>query len=269
MTPPSTRAIRRQIRMGNLGAIATPAQGNRWEEGWWWCADNGIFTGRYPGDEKYLAWLSRMKPFAPWCLFAVAPDVVANAFATANRCYDMLSRIRDLGYPAAFAAQDYAEFCPYWNWEDLDCLFIGGSTPWKLSPAAANLARVADSILKHVHMGRVNSWRRYRYAHEVAQVHTVDGTFLTRAPDKLLPRVLAWREAILNAPASASPPLLASEDYDPWDGGYDRPRMRRRRLRSTTRRPPRTTRRTRAMAGQLDLFEVNAGLGIWRPTRRL
>ncbi|WP_329431299.1 hypothetical protein OG339_47900 (plasmid) [Streptosporangium sp. NBC_01495] len=106
MTPPSTPRIRHQIRAGRLGAIATPRQGNRLHEGWWWCADNGVFTGAYPGDEEFLVWLRSLRHLAPWCLFAVAPDVVGNHFATWNRSYDMLQRIRDLGFPAAFVGQN-------------------------------------------------------------------------------------------------------------------------------------------------------------------
>jgi hypothetical protein len=135
MTPPSTPAIRRHIAAGRLGAIATPAQGNRLQEGWWWCADNGVYGGAYPGDGEYLAWLRRLRPFAGRCLFAAAPDVVGSHPATWRRSYDMLQRIRDLGYPAALVGQDLMEFCGLWDWQDFDVLFLGGSTQWKLSPA--------------------------------------------------------------------------------------------------------------------------------------
>ncbi|MEU4703358.1 hypothetical protein [Nonomuraea dietziae] len=87
-----------------------------------------------------------------------------------------------------------------------------------MSPAAANLARVARSIDKWVHMGRVNSGRRYRYAHEVTEACSVDGTYLTRGPDKLLPNALAWRRAALT-----EMPAFTAQDYafDPYDGCYD------------------------------------------------
>ena len=78
MTPPSTEPIREQIRAGVLGAITTPGQGNRLEEGWWWCADNAVFGDNYPGDKEFLAWLKSLRRFADRCLFAVAPDVVGD-----------------------------------------------------------------------------------------------------------------------------------------------------------------------------------------------
>lgn len=218
MTPPSTASIREHIRAEQLGAIVTPAQGNKLEEGWWWCADNGVFGDAYPGDDEFLAWLRTLRPFADRCLFAVAPDVVADFEATWRRSYDMLQRIRDLGFPAALVAQDRMEISDAWDWPDFDALFVGGSTAWKLSPAAANLARCARSIGHIVHLARVSSLRRYRHAHDVCHADSVDGTYLTNAPDKLLPDVLGWRRAMLN-----SEPAFNVVDYnhDPWDGAYD------------------------------------------------
>jgi hypothetical protein len=45
-----------------------------------------------------------------------------------------------------------------------------------------------------VHMGRVNSWRRYSYAAGLG-IDSVDGTLLAHGPDLHLPRVLAWQRA--------------------------------------------------------------------------
>ena len=58
-------------------------------------------TNSYPGDTKYLAWLSARIAHAPRCAFATAPDVVGNGAATLARSLPMLERIRALGYPAA------------------------------------------------------------------------------------------------------------------------------------------------------------------------
>ncbi len=109
----------------------------------WWAADSGIFGSNYVGDEAYMRWLTDRAEHADRCLFATAPDVVGNAFDSVSRSYPFLQRIRDMGYPVALVAQDYMEFCPYWDWDDFDCFFVGGSTSWKLSPAAAVLARAA------------------------------------------------------------------------------------------------------------------------------
>lgn len=181
--------------------IATPAQGNRIDPSYpYFCVDNGVYTGRYPGDREYLGWLRTLRPHADRCLFVVAPDVVGDHFATLARSRDMLGRIRDLGFPVAFVAQDFMEYDTWEPWSDIDCLFLGGSTEWKLGPAAANIAAVASSVGLWVHMGRVNSSRRYLYAQSIG-CHSVDGTHLTKAPDENLPRILSWARSASRAPS--------------------------------------------------------------------
>jgi hypothetical protein len=120
----------------------------------------------------------------------VAPDVVPDAAATLERSLPWLPRIRALGMPAALVAQNGQESLPV-PWSEFDCLFIGGDTAWKLGAAARELAGEAKARGKWVHMGRVNSERRIRYAAAIG-CDSVDGTYLRFGPDRLLPDVLAW-----------------------------------------------------------------------------
>ena len=175
------------MRDGLLGAIATPAQGNRIDGMPAWAADNGCFGSGFPGDVEFLAWLARM-PSPGTCWLAVAPDVVGDAAATLKRSAPFLPVIRGLGYPVAFAAQDGLEDLPV-PWDEFDVLFLGGSTKWKLGAAARALTAEARVKGKGVHMGRVNSLRRYRYA-EAIGCTSVDGTYLVFGPDENLPKLL-------------------------------------------------------------------------------
>ncbi|MFG1709153.1 hypothetical protein ACFLIM_38775 [Nonomuraea sp. M3C6] len=224
LAPPSTPSIRAEIAAGRLGAILNPASGNRLPDVGLFGVDNAVYGGRYPGNRKYLKYLERFVPYADRCLFVTAPDEVGDAFATVARSRPMLKEIRAMGLPAALVAQDYMEFCPGWDWDDFDCLFIGGSTEWKLSDAAANLGIVANSIGLWTHVGRVNSLLRYRL---VDWARSVDGTYLQRAgPDRGLPTVLGWCDALLKGddqpPGLFDPPPPPNPDQlDPWDGGYD------------------------------------------------
>lgn len=187
---PSTPGVRVAMSAGLIDCIETPKQGNRPVDGAVWCADNGCFGKGYPGDTEWFAWLEANAHRADSCVFAVAPDVVGDAAATLTRSAPWLPRIRDLGYPAALVAQDGLESLPV-PWDDFDCLFIGGSTGWKLGPHARRLAGEARSRGKWVHMGRVNSERRFRYAQTIG-CHSVDGTYLTYAPDTNVHHVLSW-----------------------------------------------------------------------------
>lgn len=188
---PCTPAVREAMAGGELAAIITPAQGNRLpSDAVLWAADNGCFGAGYPGDAAWLAWLARNQEHAHRCLWATAPDVVADAAATLVRSTPHLPSIRTLGYPAAFVAQDGLEHLAV-PWESFDVLFIGGSTAWKLGPATAALAAEARRRGKRVHMGRVNSRRRWTYAEHIG-CDSVDGTFLTFGPDVNLPELQSW-----------------------------------------------------------------------------
>jgi hypothetical protein len=95
-------------------------------------------------------------------------------------------------------AQDGLESLPV-PWGDFDALFIGGTTGWKLGPHAREIAAEAKRRGKWVHMGRVNSERRCRYAAAIG-CDSVDGTKLVFGPDVNLPQVLAWARLSDHAP---------------------------------------------------------------------
>jgi hypothetical protein len=178
------------MRGGLLGQIVTPAAGNRLLDGVDWIADNSIFGDKYPGDAEYLGWLDRYADRADRCAFAVAPDVVCDADATLARSLPLLAPIRARAGRVAYVAQNgaTADSLP---WHLFDVLFLGGDTEWKLGPAARALVDAARRLGRAVHMGRVNSLRRLRYADAIG-CHTADGTYLAFGPTRNLPSLLAW-----------------------------------------------------------------------------
>lgn len=197
--PTGSDAVARAQAEQLLGYIDTPAQGNDRPAGVRWCADNGCFGTGYPGDAAWLEWLTANAGDAPRCDFAVAPDVVGDAAATDARSAPFLPMIRELGYRAAYVAQDGLERREV-PWSSFDVLFLGGSTSWKLGPHAERLTRAARARGLPVHMGRVNTARRYRYAAAIGCT-SADGTTLTYGPDKNLAVVLGWLERHHRQPA--------------------------------------------------------------------
>ena len=190
----SSPQVREAMSTGQIGMLATPAEGRSPADIAYWAADNGCFGKGYPGDVEWLAWLRRHAEHAPRCLFATAPDVVGDAAATLARSAPHLPAIRGLGYPAALVAQDGLEHLPV-PWDTFDVLFIGGTTAWKLGAAARRLTAQAKARGKAVHMGRVNSAHRYAYASLIG-CDSADGTFLVFAPDHNLARVRRWPDAL-------------------------------------------------------------------------
>lgn len=190
---PCGPAVITAMQAEEIGYIDTPAQGNKRPEGVTWCADNGAFSDRWDA-ETWWRFLVDNAAAAASCLFAVAPDVVCDAAATLQRSLPWLPKIRALGYPVAFVAQDGQESLPV-PWGQLDCLFIGGTTEWKLGHHARTLVAEAKARGKWVHMGRVNSRRRYQYA-EAIGCDSCDGTYLTFGPDTNLPKLLGWTREV-------------------------------------------------------------------------
>lgn len=197
--PTSSKRVHDAMRNNQLGFIDTPLQGNRRIEGVTWIADNGCFNDKTFNETKWWQWLVDNAIEASHCLFATAPDVVGDAAATLVRSLPWLPKIRQLGYRAAFVAQDGQEDLPV-PWDEFDALFIGGTTDWKLGPHARDLVAEAKRRGMHVHMGRVNSLRRFQYA-EAIGCDSVDGTFLTFGPETNLPRLTHWIDVVASQDA--------------------------------------------------------------------
>lgn len=187
---PNSPKAREAMTAGLIDCITTPGGGSRQPEDVPWCADNGCFGKGFTTDAAWFAWLTNRAHSAASCTFAVAPDVVGDAEATLVRSLPWLPAIRALGYPAAFVAQDGLEHLEV-PWDAFDVLFIGGTTAWKLGPHARTLTAQAKARGKWVHMGRVNSEKRFRYAAAIG-CDSADGTFLAFGPDVNLPRLMAW-----------------------------------------------------------------------------
>lgn len=183
-------AAKELVAKGLVGFISSPRSSDIIKPGITWCADNACFGGRYQGDRWYLNWLMRQRRIRQWCKFVTAPDVVGNARATLVRSLPMLGRIRGLGFPVAFVAQDGAENIEM-PWDEFDVLFLGGTTEFKLGHVARRLTKQALELDKPVHMGRVNTLKRMRYASSIGCA-SVDGTHLAFNPTEGVDEFSRW-----------------------------------------------------------------------------
>jgi hypothetical protein len=175
--------------------MRTPNIGNTYRGGVW-AADSGCFNAAtYLGDAAYLDWLNQ-QPRGE-CLFATCPDVVGDATATREKAW-VLGEIRHLGFESAYVLQD-GETVDGVPWDDLDWVFIGGTTEWKLGATVRDLVGEAKKRGKLVHMGRVNSWRRTHYAALIG-CDSVDGTYLAFGPDVNRPKLDRWMRRIREQP---------------------------------------------------------------------
>lgn len=136
--------------------------------------DNGAFA-RFE-RKAFLALLEREFPARKQCLFLAVPDVVSSARRTLETFETW--RYKLSGWPLALVMQDGQEDLNI-PWDGIEAVFIGGSTSWKLSKAAADCVRAAKIIGKWVHAGRVNTPARFEYFEELG-ADSIDGTGLSR-----------------------------------------------------------------------------------------
>lgn len=176
---------------GRMGLLQTPGARYNLNNVAVWALDNGCYTNKYPGDEAYLRLLNYWGEHQPRCLFVAVPDVVGDGVATLEMFPTMAARIRSAGWPVALVGQDGMEHMTL-PWDDMDWLFIGGSTDWKLGrPGAAALIRQAQERGKSVHVGRVNSARRFRRFATLG-CDTADGTHIAFLPRARAMQVRGW-----------------------------------------------------------------------------
>lgn len=171
-----------------------------------WIGDNGGFTGASRGLGSYFAWLAHQELYLDTCVFVTAPDVLCNARATVKLSRRAMPGIRALGYKVALVAQNGLEDMSV-PWDEFDAFFIGGDTEWKLGPEARILSAEAKIRGKWLHMGRVNSLKRMRYAHDVLRCDSVDGTKLKFAPDHNLVQLLDYMGRVENEKPPSCRPL--------------------------------------------------------------
>ena len=197
-----------RIAPAEFGYIASPAGqiGVRHLTRVWGC-DNQVFTKKFD-PVKFFRWLRFAKPYRETCKFVVAPDVVGDCTATLRQYEHFAGAIRALGYPVAFAAQDGQESYPLPI--DYDCLFVGGSTGWKLSPASIGLIRHAQTCGKWIHVGRVNGLRRIGHCLELG-VDSVDGTHPCFEPDVAFRNIHHWMRQGVIFSALPLPEMMEDE----------------------------------------------------------
>ncbi len=137
----STASLARYPDRRRFGFLMTPGAGNAptvaADLGIPMAADNGAFSGF--DEHEFRLMLAKLQR-APSVEWVAAPDVVCDWRATAALFAEWSDRIREMGLPVAYVAQDGQ---PANELPECECVFLGGSTEWKLSPDAAAIADAA------------------------------------------------------------------------------------------------------------------------------
>ena len=154
-----------------------------------WACDNDCFHGFKP--EPYLRMLETVRG-RTGCVFVTAPDVLENWTETRTLFDTWQPVIKAHHLPVAVVLQDGVTHHDI-PWTDIDSVFIGGSTTFKLSRRTASFSGYARAMGLWVHMGRVNSLRRYNYASDIG-CHSVDGSTFSWYPDEGMRILDRWQQ---------------------------------------------------------------------------
>lgn len=141
---------------GRIGWLLSPRGWRRPHRWMRFAGDNDAFRAHIlnvPWDEEaYLKMLASIVLCGMAPLWLLVPDVVADRDATIARWNEWAPRLRQYGWPLAFAVQDGMTQADVPA--DAEVVFVGGTTEWKWATVwewCSNNARV--------HVGRVNSYR--------------------------------------------------------------------------------------------------------------
>lgn len=141
--------------------------------------DNGAFSGLR--EKQFFSMLKRYEHLKEDCLFVAVPDKVGDCVTTLEMWHHFAPMCGD--YPKAFVAQDGCKEIP----DNAQALFIGGTDLFKESYDAIYLVYLALEMGLHVHIGRVNTFPRFKLYHEIG-AHTCDGSGVSRY-DHMLPNI--------------------------------------------------------------------------------
>lgn len=158
-----------------------------------WAADNDAYSDwNEPRFRRMLDTISGL----PNCLFVTAPDIVGDHYLTLRRFRFWEVEIHGHGLPVAFVAQNGVSVDTV-PWNDCQAVFIGGDDTFKLGPDARAIAKATKTRGHWLHIGRVNSLRRMRYAHALG-ADSIDGTCFSRWSHTHLPNGVRWRQATVD-----------------------------------------------------------------------
>lgn len=186
------------VHSDHLGYLVVPGARNKPEAvrslGLTTAADNGAFSGLNVG--AFCSMLGLYRESGVKLEWVACPDVVGDDEATFRLYGQWEPIVRAFGFCPALVLQDGMDVVDMIMAKP-DAIFIGGSTEYKLGSSVREIVRWARLQGKPVHMGRVNTEKRIRYAVEIGCT-SCDGSGFSQWPDKRIPLGLKWIKRAIN-----------------------------------------------------------------------
>lgn len=188
----ATKTIEKYRGNPYLGCFLTPRTGNseNSRRNCLWAADNAAFSNF--NEHSFIKMLERIK--GSDCKFVACPDKVCDGQETIKLFYEWQSIIRKYNLPVALVIQNGMKLSDI-PFNMIDAIFIGGDNEFKLGPDAREITEQAKLLGKWIHMGRVNTNKRLKYAFEIG-CDSVDGSGYSMFPEIMIPRALKFLDQI-------------------------------------------------------------------------
>lgn len=173
-----------------FGTLLTPSQSINPDDitEYTYALDNEAFVGF--SEAKFRFMLEKYRNTNP--IFIAVPDVVANHNKTISSFYKWKDEIESYGYPLAFVCQNGMK--PRDIPEEASAIFIGGDNDFKFGSTAIDIIDEAKQKGLWVHIGRINSKKRIRFAKSV-NADSFDGSQYARFPEqKAIPHLIYLKE---------------------------------------------------------------------------
>lgn len=157
---PAKIALYRDRYQEDFGQLRTPGTNYALSDdpGVEWAADNSMYSD--PDIDRWVRWVARFdENRARRPIWVALPDIVGDARRTLELFEHFKLCTNEL--PRALVIQDGIQHVTV-PWDDIDAIFIGGTDAFKLSAEAFNVARTANLLRKKIHIGRVNTAKRFR-----------------------------------------------------------------------------------------------------------
>lgn len=169
--------IKPELSPYDVGEFITPLTSHRYQ-GHKFAIDNGSFSNFR--SSRFLNLVKRQRPYRSKCLFVTVPDKVGSHDETV-KLFNLYAPTLST-WPRAFVLQDGCNKISSVPWDKIIAIFVGGSTEYKLSLLVEEIIQYAKSIGKWVHVGRVNTPKRFK--NFLSQnVDSIDGSGISRFSD--------------------------------------------------------------------------------------
>jgi len=184
----ATRTVKKLQNNKHLGKLKTPQDGNSLPNNGIWAADNAAYSNW--DETKFKQLLNKIYAHHNKPVFVACPDVVGNAKKTLCCFEEWEPYIHELRLNVALVLQNGQEGIGI-PWHLIEAIFIGGDDEFKLGGWVKYIVPVAKERGKWVHMGRVNSLCRVKYAYDIG-CNSIDGSQFSMFSDTYLPKYLRF-----------------------------------------------------------------------------